>query len=128
MLITVCNRTETAARIHAALEKKRILIEELCDPARLLHIDSKVLARAEGRVEAAAVEAAGEMLDDNGDGDEDEDGSPSPRPSPGGRGRKDNRTIRYSRQEALGRSQGRPDSRLAVPNRKHPHLVNARDI
>ncbi len=67
VMITVCNRTETAARIHTAFEKKRILIEKLGDPERLLHIDSKVLEMAEEREEApeaaasvAAVEAADE--------------------------------------------------------------------
>ena len=66
VMITVCNRTETAARVHTAFEKKRILIEKLGDPERLLHIDSKVLEMAEEREEApeaaaaAAVEAADE--------------------------------------------------------------------
>jgi type III restriction enzyme len=54
VMITVANRTETAARIRTAFEKRRILIPELCDPARLLHIDSKVLELAEEKEEAGA--------------------------------------------------------------------------
>ncbi|MCX7963779.1 MAG: DEAD/DEAH box helicase family protein [Candidatus Sumerlaea chitinivorans] len=49
VMITVCNRTETAARVKHAFETKRILIEELCDPSRILHIDSKVLEEAEAQ-------------------------------------------------------------------------------
>ena len=56
VMITVCNRTETAARIRYAFERKRIEIPELCDPERLLHIDSKVLEQAEEREEALDVE------------------------------------------------------------------------
>ena len=47
VMITVANRTETAARIKNAFDDGRILIEELCDPNRTLHIDSKELDRAE---------------------------------------------------------------------------------
>ncbi|GIW11274.1 MAG: hypothetical protein KatS3mg061_2331 [Dehalococcoidia bacterium] len=53
VMITVCNRTETAARVKHAFETKRIHIEELCDPERILHIDSKVLDEAEAQEEAA---------------------------------------------------------------------------
>jgi type III restriction enzyme len=47
VMITVCNRTETAARIKHAFDTRRIHIDELCDPERILHIDSKVLDQAE---------------------------------------------------------------------------------
>ncbi len=47
VMITVANRTETAARIKYAFDRKRVGIEELCDPERILHIDSKVLRKAE---------------------------------------------------------------------------------
>ena len=58
VMITVCNRTETAARVKHAFDTKRIHIDELCDPERMLHIDSKVLDEAEAQDEpAAAVEA-----------------------------------------------------------------------
>ncbi|WP_315863137.1 BPTD_3080 family restriction endonuclease [Thermosynechococcus sp.] len=51
VMITVCNRTETAARVKHAFDTKRIHIDELCDPERILHIDSKVLAEAEAKEE-----------------------------------------------------------------------------
>ena len=43
VMITVANRTETAARVKHAFDRKRVRIDELCDPERTLHIDSKVL-------------------------------------------------------------------------------------
>jgi type III restriction enzyme len=51
VMITVCNRTETAARVKHAFDSRRIRIEELCDPERILHIDSKVLDEAEAKEE-----------------------------------------------------------------------------
>ena len=47
VMITVANRTETAARVNHALTKKRVHIDEMCDPERILHIDSRVLKQAE---------------------------------------------------------------------------------
>ncbi|MEW6233363.1 MAG: BPTD_3080 family restriction endonuclease [Chloroflexota bacterium] len=54
VMITVCNRTETAARVKHAFDSRRIHIDELCDPERILHIDSKVLNEAEARDEPVA--------------------------------------------------------------------------
>ncbi|MFH0778587.1 MAG: type III restriction endonuclease subunit R, partial [Candidatus Eisenbacteria bacterium] len=54
VMITVCNRTETAARVRHAFDAKRIHIDELCDPERILHIDSRVLSEAEAREEPTA--------------------------------------------------------------------------
>jgi len=54
VMITVCNRTETAARVKHAFESHSIHIDELCDPERILHIDSKVLEQAESREEDVA--------------------------------------------------------------------------
>lgn len=51
VMISVANRVETAARIKYAFEHKRILIEELCAPEKILHIDSKVLDMAESQEE-----------------------------------------------------------------------------
>jgi len=68
VMITVCNRTETAARVKHAFDSRRIHIDELCNPERVLHIDSKVLDQAEAREEAAEpLEGA----DENGDANED---------------------------------------------------------
>jgi len=47
VMITVANTTHTAARVEYAFAHKRINVEELCDPDRILHIDSKVLDQAE---------------------------------------------------------------------------------
>jgi len=66
VMITVCNRTETAARVKYALDHGRVRIDELRSPERTLHIDSKVLDKAESQIEVA--EVAG-----NGDGDEEAD-------------------------------------------------------
>ena len=47
VMITVANRTETAARIKYAFDHKKVRIDELGDDERTLHIDSKVLEAAE---------------------------------------------------------------------------------
>ncbi len=65
VMITVANRTETAARVKHAFDRKRISIDELCDDERTLHIDSGVLKRAEESEEPIAEVA----LDDEGDSD-----------------------------------------------------------
>ena len=61
MMITVANRTETAARVKHAFDTQRVRIDELCNSERTLHIDSKVLEKAE------ASEFSGESFG-NGDG------------------------------------------------------------
>jgi type III restriction enzyme len=64
VMITVANRTETAARIRFAFDHKEILIPELCDPERTLQIDSKVLEEAESQIEEVEIETLEE--EDNG--------------------------------------------------------------
>jgi len=72
VMITVANRTETAARVKHAFDRGRILIEELCDPERTLHIDSKVLEEAEAREEpATAPEPTEERREEDEGGEED---------------------------------------------------------
>src|SRR5579862_750293 len=51
VMITVANRTETAARVNYAFVHGKIHIDELADPERTLHIDSKVLEEAEKQEE-----------------------------------------------------------------------------
>jgi len=53
--LPLANLTHTAARVQYAFEHKRIRIEELCDPVKILHIDSKVLDDAEAQEEPAEV-------------------------------------------------------------------------
>lgn len=74
VMITVCNRTETAARVKHAFDTGRILIKELCDPERILHIDSKVLNQAEAQDEpvAQASTPASPEDEDGFDNDNDE--------------------------------------------------------
>ena len=56
VIITVANRTETAARIKYAFDRGRIPVPELCAPERTLHIDSKVLNEAEARDDEGGLE------------------------------------------------------------------------
>ncbi len=65
VMISVANRTETAARIKYAFDHKKIRIDELCIQERTLHIDSKVLATAESQEEAALIEDDPEDEQDN---------------------------------------------------------------
>ena len=51
VMITIANRTETAARIKYAFDHNKVRIDELCDAERTLHIDSKVLETAEAQEE-----------------------------------------------------------------------------
>lgn len=68
VMITVCNRTETAARVKYAFDHHKVHIDELCDPARTLHIDSKVLDMAEAKSEPLVdIESGVEDEDDEGD-------------------------------------------------------------
>ncbi|HYL09323.1 MAG TPA: hypothetical protein VEU31_01175, partial [Candidatus Acidoferrales bacterium] len=64
VMITVANRTETAARVAYAFEHKQILIEELADAKRILHIDSAELEKAEEREEEPEAEGGEEANDE----------------------------------------------------------------
>lgn len=64
VMITVANRTETAARIKYAFDRDKIPIDELCLPERTLHIDSKVLEQAEAQEQTVALATNGEDEDD----------------------------------------------------------------
>jgi type III restriction enzyme len=63
VMITVANRTETAARVKYAFDHKRILLDELCVAERTLHIDSKVLETAEAQEEPVTFAGEGERED-----------------------------------------------------------------
>ncbi|MGO9865985.1 MAG: BPTD_3080 family restriction endonuclease [Terriglobales bacterium] len=69
VMITVANLVHTAARVQYAFEHKRIRIEELCDPEKILHIDSKVLDEAESQEEPVdfLIEAAEEKDEETGE-------------------------------------------------------------
>lgn len=70
VMITVANRTETAARVKHAFDQGKIRIRELCAPEKTLHIDSKVLEKAEAQDEATPLFAGGPSSDDE---DQDDD-------------------------------------------------------
>ena len=63
-MITVANLVHTAARVQYAFEHKRIRIEELCDPEKILHIDSKVLDEAEAQEEPTELLVAANSVDE----------------------------------------------------------------
>ena len=65
VMITVCNRTETAARVKFMFDRRRTMIDALSDPARTLHIDSRVLAEAEEQSDAAPIVAVATEEDDD---------------------------------------------------------------
>ncbi|MBW8041790.1 MAG: type III restriction endonuclease subunit R [Planctomycetes bacterium] len=64
VMISVANTTYTAARIKYAFDHKKVHIDELCIPERILHIDSKVLEMAEAKDEAVSLVKATEENDD----------------------------------------------------------------
>lgn len=57
VMITVCNKTSTAARIMYSFEKDRFEIGDLSDPNHLLHIDSTTIKKAEAQESAGTGEA-----------------------------------------------------------------------
>lgn len=67
VMISVANRTETAARIKYSFDHGKIRIEELACPERTLHIDSKVLETAEAQDEPTSASLT------NGEAEDDED-------------------------------------------------------
>jgi type III restriction enzyme len=71
VMISVANRTETAARIEFAFTHSHIPVPGLTGPERILRIDSKVLQEAEERDEPAPVEAA--SPDEEGDAEATEE-------------------------------------------------------
>jgi type III restriction enzyme len=66
VMITVANITQTAARVNHAFTHGKIRIDELSDPEKILHIDSRVLNEAESLEEAPEIETAGEQ-ENNGE-------------------------------------------------------------
>ncbi len=69
VMISVANRTETAARIQFAITRGKIRIDELKAPDKTLHIDSKVLDEAEALAEPVTIRA-NESADDETEDDE----------------------------------------------------------
>jgi len=74
VMITVANLTNTAARVQYAFEHRKILLEELCDPEKILHIDSKVLDEAEAQDEPVGTGTAAAEESEEEDDEEVEAG------------------------------------------------------
>lgn len=66
VMISVANNTFTAARIKNSFDRRRIKIDELCDPERTVHIDSKVLSMAEAQTEPVVIVEATDDSDEDG--------------------------------------------------------------
>jgi len=66
VMITVANRTETAARVKYSFDHNGVKIDELCEPDKTLHIDSKVLEKAESKEEPVSIIESEEEEEDNG--------------------------------------------------------------
>lgn len=56
VMISVVNRTETAARINYAFKTKAMMVDELCDEKTTLRIDSKILKDSEKLESVSAIE------------------------------------------------------------------------
>lgn len=56
VMITVANRVETSARIYYALTHQRILNTNLFEKGAILQIDSKVLKKAESKIEGIEID------------------------------------------------------------------------
>src|SRR3990167_19091 len=69
VMITVANRTETAGRVKYTFDRKKIRIDDLCVPEKILHIDSKVLEMAEAEEEAPVIEGAGAAEEESQEGE-----------------------------------------------------------
>lgn len=62
VMISVCNRTETAARVKFTLDKGKIRIKELQNPEATLQIDTKVLNEAESGLNGGSKKTVAEEL------------------------------------------------------------------
>ena len=99
VMISVANRTETAARIKHAFDRGKVHIDELCAPERTLHIDSKTLGEAE-----AAEEPIAEI-------DEDANKERQPNRQAGKLTRKQQAELLRLQVDTVGRS-GKPGERI----------------
>ncbi len=62
VMITVCNKTNAAARVTYSFEKNRFDLPELSVPEYLLHIDSTTIDKAESK---SAIDISSTKLEDN---------------------------------------------------------------
>jgi type III restriction enzyme len=106
VMITVANLTETAARIKFAFDHKVMLIEELCNPEKTLHIDSRVLEAVEVLAEELSAETK------TTDEVEDPEAEPT--------------TRKYSKKEQAQRLRQTVDTigRVGEPGEKIQHVIS----
>jgi type III restriction enzyme len=108
VMITVANTTYTAARVEYAFTHGRINVEELCDPERILHIDSRVLDQAEEADEPVQLDLRVSVADgeDSEENEEENDGKPRRKLS-----KKDQAELMRLRVDTVGRP-GRPGEKI----------------
>jgi type III restriction enzyme len=104
VMISVVNNTATAARVAYAFSHGKIRIDELKDRTRTLHIDSKVLEKAEALEEAA--EGDEEPGADNGESEGNGDAGPERRLS-----KKDQAELLRQTVDTVGKP-GRPGEQI----------------
>lgn len=104
VMITVANRTETAARVQYAFARGKIRIEELCVPEKILHIDSKVLEEAEAQEEPVEIEVT--EAEDGGINGNDEANGPRQKLS-----KKDRAELLRKTVDTIGR-RGQPGEQI----------------
>lgn len=95
VMITVANRTETAARIKYYFDHKKFVVDELCVPDRTLHIDSEVLDRGAPEINSQ---------DSDADGEEDSEGERK-------RSKKDQEEMLRARANTVGQI-GKPGEKI----------------
>jgi type III restriction enzyme len=82
VMITVANRTETAARVYYTLTHDKVGVPELSDPQCILHIDSTVLGKAEAQEDSPDVELGSSAVPSSDGFQPALSSSPSDQPSP----------------------------------------------
>jgi type III restriction enzyme len=107
VMITVANRTETAARIRYSFEKGKIRVDELSDPTHILHIDSRVLAQIE-TLDEEPTTPLGEAPEDDSAGEEGDEGPGETLPKL----TKSEQAVRLRRQVDTVGQQGKPGEQV----------------
>jgi type III restriction enzyme len=76
VMITVCNRTETAARVFESFKQNAFNLEQLGEPDKILHIDSKVLKQAENEELRKATKPSKSKKSKEPESEDDEESEP----------------------------------------------------
>ncbi len=65
VMITVCNRTETAARVEYSFVNDKLQLDEPINSDNLIRIDSKILSEAESRLDVDEDTIKNDLISDN---------------------------------------------------------------